>query len=226
MKVRSYLEFVAHLKGVEGHRVRSETGRVMELCGLGEVTDRTIGKISKGYQQRVGIAQAILNDPELLILDEPTLGLDPKQIIEIRQLIKNLGGDRTVILSSHILPEVSQVCNRIIVINRGELVAVDTPDNLRARLKKSAMIQVKLRAGKGARSAREAISGIDGVLLVKEKAASEGLLSYTIETVPDRDLREEITRQLVAKHLPLLEIYGEELSLEDIFLQLVTEEVS
>jgi ABC-type multidrug transport system ATPase subunit len=151
MTVRGYLDFVAHVKGVRPSARRGEVDRAIERCGLEQVPRRTIGKLSKGYQQRVGIAQATLNDPEILILDEPTLGLDPKQIIEIRQLIRELGGEKTVILSSHILPEVSQVCNRVIIINRGELVA----------------------AG-----------------------------------------------------LPLLELYREELSLEEIFLQLVTEEVN
>ena len=225
MRVREYIEFVAHLKGVPKNILASDVDRALELCGLGTVRNRTIGKLSKGYQQRVGIAQAILHDPELLILDEPTLGLDPKQIIEIRQLIKNLGTERTVILSSHILPEVSQVCNRIIIINEGELVAVDTPDNLRRRLKKSSVIHVKLVDSEKSATASSFFSGIDGVMLVREVAAAKGLLVYTLESRPDTDLRGEIARRLVEEGYPLLEIFSEELSLEDIFLQLVTEEV-
>jgi ABC-2 type transport system ATP-binding protein len=225
MRVREYIEFVAHLKGVPKNIFASDVDRALELCGLGTVRNRTIGKLSKGYQQRVGIAQAILHDPELLILDEPTLGLDPKQIIEIRQLIKNLGSDRTVILSSHILPEVSQVCNRIIIINEGELVAVDTPDNLRNRLKKSSVIHVKLADSEKSASAASFLSGIDGIGMVKEGAAVQGSLVYILESRPDTDLRCEIARRLVGEGYPLLEIFSEELSLEDIFLQLVTEEV-
>ena len=224
MRVVEYIEFVAHLKGVPKGTLASDVDRALELCGLGSVRNRTIGKLSKGYQQRVGIAQAILHDPELLILDEPTLGLDPKQIIEIRQLIKNLGAERTVILSSHILPEVSQVCNRIIIINEGELVAVDTPDNLRSRLKKSSVIRLKLAATEKSASAAPFLSGIDGVTMVKEEPSGPDSLLYVIESRPDADLRAEIARRLVSEGYPLLEIFSDELSLEDIFLQLVTEE--
>jgi ABC-2 type transport system ATP-binding protein len=224
MRVREYIEFVASLKGVPKHLRASDIDRALDLCGLGSVRHRTIGKLSKGFQQRVGLAQAILHDPELLILDEPTLGLDPKQIIEIRQLIKNIGEDRTVILSSHILPEVSQVCNRIIIINEGVLVAVDTPDNLRARLKKSSVIHVKLAESERNASAASTLSEIDGVTIVRDEETSEGLRSFVLESRPDADLRPEIARRLVEGGYPLLEIFSEELSLEDIFLQLVTEE--
>jgi ABC-2 type transport system ATP-binding protein len=225
MKVVEYLTFVANLKGMPKTRIRAEIDRVVEQCGLGQVPRRTIGKLSKGYQQRVGIAQAILHDPELLILDEPTLGLDPKQIIEIRQLIKNLGKERTVILSSHILPEVSQVCHRIIIINAGELVAVDTPENLRSRLKKSSVIHLKIGDCEGMDRIGEFLSGIDGVTMAREISRSEGVRSLIAESLPDRDLRHDIARRVIEAGFPLLEIYSEELSLEDIFLQLVTEEV-
>lgn len=226
MRTLEYLEFVAALKGVSGKSIRSECDRAIELCGLTSVFNRTIGKLSKGFQQRVGIAQAILHEPELLILDEPTLGLDPKQIIEIRQLIKNLGEERTVILSSHILPEVSQVCNRIIIINNGELVAVDTPENLRERLKKSSVIRIKVKDVPEAAKADAVLSAIEGVLMVREELPSEGLRALIIESDPEKDLRECIIRRFVEEKIPFVEIYGEELSLEDIFLQLVTEEVS
>ena len=225
MKVVEYLGFVAHLKGMPKSRIKTEIERVVEQCGLGQVPLRTIGKLSKGYQQRVGIAQAILHDPELLILDEPTLGLDPKQIIEIRQLIKNLGKERTVILSSHILPEVSQVCHRIIIINAGELVAVDTPENLRSRLKKSSVIHLKIGDSGEIDPISELLSRIEGVTMTREISRSDGVRSLIVESLPDRDLRHEIARRVIEAGLPLLEIYSEELSLEDIFLQLVTEEV-
>ena len=226
MTVEGYLDFVARVKGVRAAARRGEIDRDIERCGLGAVRHRTIGKLSKGYQQRVGIAQAILSEPEILILDEPTLGLDPKQIIEIRQLIRDLGGEKTVILSSHILPEVSQVCNRVIIINRGELVAVDTPDNLRVRLTTSTVLRVALRDEAGSARANGVLANIDGVLHVKEEPPSAGVRTLIVESAPDRDVREEIARTLVGEKLPLLELYREELSLEDIFLQLVTEEVN
>ncbi len=224
MPVRGYLEFVGELKGVPRGSLRREIDGVIERCGLGAVRHRTIGKLSKGYQQRVGIAQAILNDPEILILDEPTLGLDPKQIIDIRQLIKNLGGEKTVILSSHILPEVSQVCNRVIIINHGELVAVDTPGNLRSRLRRSSVIRIKLRDTEESKRAAETLAAIEGVVMVRLDTAAGGVVNLTVECPPERDLRERVARTLVERGMPLLEIYTEELSLEDIFLQLVTEE--
>lgn len=224
MRVSEYLEFVAALKGVPGKRTDGAVKEVIHRCGLEKVPNRTIGKLSKGYQQRVGIAQALINDPELLILDEPTLGLDPKQIIEIRELIRNLGAERTVILSSHILPEVSQVCTRIIIVNRGELVAVDTPDNLRQRLQKTAVIHAKLRDTAEAHRAKEIVSAIEGVMAVRENDQEDGVRTITIESNPDRDVRGEVIAALAAQGLPLLEVYSEELSLEDIFLQLVTEE--
>lgn len=226
MSTSGYLEFIARLKGISNRQIPHEVGRAIERCGLKLVFNRTIHKLSKGYQQRIGIAQAILGDPELLILDEPTLGLDPKQIIEIRELIKNLGENRTVILSSHILPEVSQVCNRIIIIDKGELVAVDTPENLRERLKKASVIHIKLKKTETSDRARDILSKLDGVQLVTEDRSADDLQSLTIESSPDRDLREEIVRNLVSAGIPLLEIYSDELSLEDIFLQLVTKEVS
>ena len=225
MTVIGYLDFVAQVKGVTSAARRGEIDRAIERCGLPSVHRRTIGKLSKGYQQRVGIAQATLGDPEILILDEPTLGLDPKQIIEIRQLIRNLGGEKTVILSSHILPEVSQVCNRVIIINRGELVAVDTPDNLRERLATSAVLRVTVRDDGDSSRASGILAKSGGVLRVQEEQHGEGLRTYTVECLPDGDSREEIARTLVAEGVPLLELYREELSLEDIFLQLVTEEV-
>ena len=207
-------------------RLRVAVDQAKQRCGLGAVGRRLIGNLSKGYQQRVGIAQAILSDPDILILDEPTIGLDPKQIIEIRQLIRDLGGEKTVILSSHILPEVSQVCNRVIIVNHGELVAVDTPENLRSRLTKSAVIRLTLRETPDTARAGEIVRTIAGVLSLREEPVAGGTRALTIESPPDRDIREEIARRLVREGIALLEIYREELSLEDIFLQLVTEEAN
>jgi len=224
MRADEYLNFVARMKGVSNGRIKSETDRATELCKLGEVRRRTIGTLSKGFQQRVGIAQAILGEPELLILDEPTLGLDPQQIRDIRQLIMELGTERTVLLSSHILPEVNQVCKRIIIINRGQLVAVDTPENLRSRLTQSAVTCVKMRNTDDAARAYAVIRGLDGVLMVREAPGEGPVKTFFVESATDRDLRHDIITRLVEEKLPILEIYGQELSLEDIFLQLVTEE--
>jgi ABC-2 type transport system ATP-binding protein len=227
MTVTGYLDFVARVKGVEPSARRGALDHAIERCGLQQVPRRTIGTLSKGYQQRVGIAQALLSDPEILILDEPTLGLDPKQIIEIRQLIRDLGGEKTVLLSSHILPEVSQVCNRVIIINRGTLVAVDTPENLRNRLSTSSVVRVALRdEGDALARAERVIAAAAGVMGIEAIPPDRGTGGFAVSCAPAADLRETIARALVAAGLPLLEIYREELSLEEIFLQLVTEEVS
>jgi len=226
MTVREYLNFVGELKSIDVGKLKQRVNYSIERCGLENVQRRTIGKLSKGYQQRVGIAQAIIGDPELLILDEPTIGLDPRQIIDIRELIKDLGKERTVILSSHILPEVSQVCNRIVVINQGRLVAVDTPDNLRSRLKKTSVITIKIHESPESQNAKGIVESIEGVILVNEKESTDDVKVLTVESDPDKDLRYEIAKELINENVPLLEIFSEELSLEDIFLKLVTEEVS
>ena len=224
MRVEGYLSFVARLKGVDPSSVDGAVDGAVERCGLSEVRRSTIGTLSKGYQQRVGIAQAIVNDPRLLILDEPTIGLDPRQIIDIRKLIRELGENRTVILSSHILPEVSQVCDRIIIINRGRLVAVDSPENLRDRLRRASMTRVRLRDSAARERAEELTRSIEGVMMIRADASVDDGAVMVVESAPDRDLREEIARRLVGAGVPLLEIYNEELSLEDIFIRLVTEE--
>jgi ABC-2 type transport system ATP-binding protein len=225
LDVSSFLEFTAFLKGVEKGSLGSSVDTVIERCGLGEVRRRKIGNLSKGFQQRVGIAQAIVNDPELLILDEPTIGLDPKQIIDIRNLIKELGNDRTVILSSHILPEVSQVCDRIIIINNGRLVAVDSPDNLRTRLKRSSMTMVRIAGSADPSDVEDAILSLSGTRVIRiEAPGGDGSVLFTIESSSDSDIRNALARTLVEREIPLLEIYSEELSLEDIFIRLVTSE--
>ena len=225
MDVRSFLEFTARLKGVKKESLNVSVDTVTERCGLGEVRSRLIGNLSKGFQQRVGIAQAIVNDPELLILDEPTIGLDPQQIIDIRTLIKELGRDRTVILSSHILPEVSQVCDRIIIINNGRLVAADSPDNLRNRLKRSSMTRVRVAGTADRDDVERVISSLAGVRVIRiEEPGGDGSALFTIESASDSDIRNALARTLIKEDIPLLEIYSEELSLEDIFIRLVTSE--
>lgn len=224
LTVTGYLDFVANIKGMNRLRIPGAIENTVEKCGLGSVRHRITGNLSKGFQQRVGIAQAVINDPEVLILDEPTIGLDPKQIHEIRALIKNIGKERTVILSSHILPEVNQISDRIIVINEGRLAAVDSPDNLKQSLKKYSSVIVKLgRNGKGSQAAAF-ISSLPGVVSVNETGSTEQTVTLTVESEPDKDLRHKILSSLVSNDYPLLEIYNRELSLEDIFIQLVTTE--
>jgi ABC-2 type transport system ATP-binding protein len=190
MDVLSFITFAARLKGVGRETVEGAVEGVIDRCGLGEVRRRRIGNLSKGFRQRVGIAQAIVNDPDLLILDEPTIGLDPGQIIEIRTLIKDLGRERTVILSSHILPEVNQLCDRIVIINRGRLVAMDTPDNLRGRLKKSSVTRIRIAAGTDPGAAENVISSIgDASLLRSEDRGGDGSLLLTVESASDSDIR-------------------------------------
>jgi len=224
LTVRSYLDFVANIKGMAGERIPAAIDDMVEKCGLESVHRMVIGNLSKGYQQRVGIAQAIINNPEVLILDEPTIGLDPRQIHEIRRLIQEIGKERTIILSSHILPEVNQICDRIIVINKGRLAAVDSPENLKQSMKKYSNIIIKIENGREAAETRDFISSVPGVISVTRSEETGKDLTYIIETEPEKDLRPEILRAMVQKGFPLLEIYNRELSLEDIFIQLVTTE--
>ena len=219
MSVRSYLHFAARLKGVEPKQEKERVAYVLGRCGLTEVADRLIGNLSKGYKQRVGLAQALIHDPEVLILDEPTLGLDPKQIIEIRNLIKELGEKRTVILSTHILPEVTMTCKRVIIINEGRIVATDSLHDLQLRLKKAQVLYLKVRKSDGI---RDKISKIKGVASVAEIEGDEPL--FRVEAEPDCDVREETARTAVEAGAGLLELKTEEMSLEDIFLKLTTEE--
>jgi ABC-2 type transport system ATP-binding protein len=193
------------------------------MCGLEKYAGRTIRNLSKGFLQRVGLAQALLNDPPVLILDEPTIGLDPKQIIEIRRLILELRGDRTILLSSHILPEVAQLCHRVIIINKGEIVATDTPANLTAQLQKTAKIVLEVSGH--AQTLSDAINNMAGVEKVSVESVN-GTSRFVIETDPRKDMRPEIAAMAVEKGCGLLELRKMQLSLEDIFMQLVTEEQS
>jgi ABC-2 type transport system ATP-binding protein len=223
MRVADYLEFVAEVKGLSRGRRLSQVGEMIELCRLEEVEGQLIGTLSKGFRQRVGMAQALLSDPEILILDEPTIGLDPKQIIEIRQLIKDLGGERTVILSTHILPEASMVCQRVIIINEGRIVAVDTPRNLSAKLQQSA--QVRLRVQGPSMAIEAELRKVPGVLAVeRERHGVDHTFNYVVETTREDEVRPRLAQAVVAKGWGLLELRPADLSLEDIFLRLVTEE--
>ncbi len=224
MTVREYLDFVAKIKGVapKDRQVRVKT--VMERTWIADMAGRECGKLSKGYRQRVGLAQALIHNPEVLILDEPTAGLDPKQIIETRRLIKELGGDHTVILSTHILPEVSQTCQRVVIINKGKVVAVDTPDNLTHRLRGSETMFLQIDGGRVA-EAREALERVTGVARVTPADAG-GDGAFEVASAQGHDVRRELARAVVGGGWGLLELRPMRMSLEEIFLSLTTEEKS
>ncbi len=214
MTVESYLDFVAKLRGVRKGR-RDRIWDVMERIRLDDRAGQLIGKLSRGYRQRVGIAQAIVHDPDVLILDEPTVGLDPRQIIEVRDLIRELGESHTVILSTHILPEVREVCDRVIVINRGEIVAVDTIEALENRLQGNARVRLVVA---NADDLAPRLADIEGVLAVE--AGDNGV--FEVEMKQDQDPRAAIAETVVRSGAGLLELTPIGMSLEDIFLELTT----
>jgi ABC-2 type transport system ATP-binding protein len=222
MTVREYLDFVARIKGVSSADRRQRVLSVMQRTHVVEVADRHCAKISKGFRQRVGLAQALIHNPDVLILDEPTAGLDPKQIIETRQLIRSLAGDHTIVLSTHILPEVAQTCQRVVIINRGRVVAVDTPDNLTARLTGAETMYVQVDAGGD--EPGPVLAQIPGVTRV---ASAEGdARGFEVESDRGTDVRREIARAVVTRGWGLLELRPMRMSLEEIFLQVTTDETS
>jgi ABC-2 type transport system ATP-binding protein len=223
LAVRDYLDFVGRLKGMTGENRRRRIDQTAEECGVQAVLSRTIGKLSRGYRQRVGLAQALLNDPEVLILDEPTVGLDPRQIIEIRELIRNLAGKRTVILSTHILPEVSLLCQRVIIVNRGKLVSADTPDNLKLRMRRSMIIQLVARGDRDSLAIRlQSVADIGSVSWIDTRA--DNVHTFRVESNANADVRETVARVVVDGGFGLLSLTTSDLSLEEIFVQLVTSE--
>src|SRR5665213_1873356 len=224
MEVREYLEFVGRLKGIPTANLAARVREVAERCAIGDVQDKLIGKLSKGYRQRVGLAQAILHNPDVLILDEPTSGLDPQQIIETRDLIKSLAGDHTIILSTHILPEVEQICEKVIIIARGKLVATDSVANLTSRLRGAESVAVEI-AGAGVDAANvqhklEAVAGVSRVSLRDGKEHHDGLLSFIVESAQGQHVRPQLARMIVESGWNLNELHAVGLSLEEIFLEL------
>lgn len=223
MRVREYLTFVARIKGVNPKTINAEVARVAERLSVLEVMDNLISNLSKGYKQRVGLAQALLNNPPVLIFDEPTNGLDPRQIIEVREIIKSLGSDHTVILSTHILPEVSMTCNRVAIINEGKLVKIDTPENLTKQLRGSESIILQVEGPMN--EVELALSQHQSVTAVAvQPTGKENIATYRVETSIGSDIRKELASLVVNRGWGLLELKAESLSLEDIFLKLTTKE--
>jgi ABC-2 type transport system ATP-binding protein len=223
MTVREYLDFVARIKGVPKAERAGRVAWAMDRTRVADVAARHCGKLSKGYRQRVGLAQAILHNPDVLILDEPTAGLDPKQILETRDLIKGLAGDHTVILSTHILPEVSQTCSRVVIINKGRVVAIDTPANLTARLKGAETVFLQVDAGQA--DVAGALRRLPGVLNVEASGEPhDGFAGYEVESERGHDVRRELAGAVVGHGWGLLELRPARMSLEEVFLQLTTQE--
>ena len=217
MTVSSFLRFISKIKGVPAAKEKERIDLVIQKCALESVHKRLIGHLSRGYRQRVGLAQALIHDPEVLILDEPTIGLDPAQIIEIRQLIKDLAGAHTVILSSHILPEVEQTCARVVIINKGKIIAIDSPEKLSMSLRGANLYSIRVK--RPSDELQEQLKKLDGVVDVKSEDGT-----YTIETEKDRDIREDISDFIVGKKAGLLELVPVAFTLEDVFVQLTTAE--
>lgn len=222
MSVETYLAFVAEMKGIDRSAKAKRIGNVLDTCALGPVKNRLIGRLSKGYRQRVGLAQALIHEPEVLVLDEPTEGLDPKQIIEVRELIKDLRGERTIILSSHILPEVSQTCERIVIINNGRIVATDTPERLQAMVSGGHEVRVTIRGA--ADDVASVLREVPGVIDVALKNTGDGTSSWIVASHLEHDVREAIAARIIEKGWGLLELAPVGMSLEQIFLELTTQE--
>jgi ABC-2 type transport system ATP-binding protein len=223
MEVGEYLEFVGRLKGIPGSGLRRSVNEAMERCAITDVRTKLVSKLSKGYRQRVGLAQAIIHNPDVLILDEPTSGLDPKQIHETRSLIRSLAGDHTIILSTHILPEVEQICERVIIISQGRIAATDTVENLTNRLRgaESVAVEVEPRSGtldSGVVQAR--LEQVQGVSRVLPRDARNGRSLFEVESLQGRSVRGDLARAVVESGWNLNEMRPVAVSLEEVFLQL------
>jgi ABC-2 type transport system ATP-binding protein len=224
MPVLDFLQFISAIRGIPKQETKSRIRKMVEVCGLESVINRDIGELSKGFRQRVGLAQSLIHDPEILILDEPTVGLDPTQIIEIRELIKEIGKEKTVILSSHILPEVSATCNRIIIIHKGEIVGSGTPDEMAQSSKKSEIIHITIKGP--LEDIQRQLNGIPEVKEFKVASRDDGVNSFEIKSELGVDLSEKLFFMVVNNRWILTELKKETINLEDIFLKLTTEESS
>ena len=220
MTVENFLGFAADIRGVSKGEKKKRIGKVMEDCGISNVSHRLINNLSRGYRQRVSLAQNLVHDPEVLILDEPTIGLDPEQVAGVRKLIKNIGTERTVFLSTHILHDVSMVCSKVIIINQGEIIAVDTPENLNARIQRVGKTRVRIDGPPD--KVVQQLSNIPDVLNVnREEAHSDSSMFYTVESKKDADIARDITSVVFKNSWGLLEIQPVKMSLEEIFLTIV-----
>jgi len=224
MTVTEYLNFVGRIKGIPRRELKSRLEEIEAKCAISDVRQRQIGKLSKGYRQRVGLAQALMHNPEVLVLDEPTAGLDPKQIIETRQLIKGLAGQHTVILSTHILPEVSKTCQRVVVINAGKIVAVGTPDELTRHLQGFETILVVVEGVAG--EVTDKLQRVVGVNQVEVRETFDGRVTFEVHAEKGRDVRADLARTVVESGWKLYELRTSGMSLEDIFLKLTTKDLS
>ena len=222
LRVTEYLQYRAALKGVPAQDRPARMAAAIEQCQLGDVARRLIGRLSKGYRQRVGLADCLLARPKILILDEPTVGLDPHQIRQTRELIAQLGRTATLLLSTHILPEVEMTCHRVAIINQGRIVAVDTPDRLRRRLAGTQVVRVQLQGEAGAITA--ALQALPGVARVSPAGRTDGYVAFDVEAAGGADVREGIFRLAVERRWALRELSAVQASLEDVFIHLTTQE--
>ncbi len=217
MRVKEYLHFRAELKGLRGRDLRVRTGEVMDLCSITDVRRRVIGNLSKGYRQRVALADALIHRPGLLILDEPTNGLDPAQIRHVRELLRGLRERHTILLSTHILHEVEQTCDRVIMIHQGRIQANDTPRNLASGLRSTSLVHVEMRAGEDAAAALEALPGVRKVIPGK---ADDGWRAYALRVESQTDVREAVLDLATARSWRVRELHRQLPSLEDVFVEL------
>ena len=222
MTVHEYLEFVAELKGIAKNKREESINEVEKMVKIWEVENRLIRNLSKGYRQRVGLAQAVLGFPKIIILDEPSVGLDPKQIIEIRELIRQLAKKHTVILSSHILAEVREVCDYILIISKGKLVASDTPENLERNLGDSDLIEIETKASPD--EVRRILETVDGIRSISTKYLENGITWAQIQEKKNTDIREKVFQAFAQNHQPLLKLNPLQVSLEDVFMELTQSE--
>ena len=222
LRVSEYLAYRASIKGVPRQARSSRIKEVVEQCALGDVRRKLIGRLSKGYRQRVGLADALIGNPSILVMDEPTVGLDPHQIRQTRDLIKSLGRRATILLSTHILPEVEMICQRVTIIDKGRIIAVDSPENLRRRLAGNQVIHVELRGE--AQAMEQALGQLNGVARVARQSASGDIANFDIEAHAGTDVREAVFRLAVERHWVLRQLWAAQVSLEDVFIHLTTKE--